>query len=541
MRKSSVALLTFAFGTFYLLASAIPADAQIANIAMAELYISIQEASQGWLEKAGQIALQLLAVTAVIGFAIGIKDLVLAGNVTLDGIVALLVRYAMLVGLLVWLLNAPQRLALIPMSIKKIGATISGQDISFGGLIRLFSDVTNPLVEFTKGLGWTDVGLIICMTFIIFLINCLFFMIATTVLVVEIEAIFIMVAGLFTASFFVIGYFRDSFMSYIKALAAVGVKMLMLCLCLGAMRNIMATWPGMISVQVESTESVFSFLMPMSCALMGFYMILKAVPQFATSILTGGSSWLDGSALKGAAMAGYAMGMTVINTSRNMANKAIGGASLVSQAAQTYQHTSQAARDTGSTSGEARSAGAKEALATVATGPQSGGPRAAGERIYSDHQRSQQFADTRAGSSANTMAQPASGSGFATMDASRKNETTAQSATNVANTTNVSNNPSAGTQNTPATAPYAAGTVAASAVSAAAVASAASTGAVRSAGPYVTPSSQSDPASTQQARSPSSSQATSSNESAAARAGSAEDAAWGSFASDREKGSDKKR
>ncbi|MDL2264475.1 type IV secretion system protein [Synergistaceae bacterium OttesenSCG-928-I11] len=410
MRAGKIALLGLVASAVYLLISAVPADAQIANIAMAELYISIQEASKDWLQRAGQIALQLLAVTAVIGFAIGMKDLVLAGNVTLDGIVAMLVRYAMLIGLLVWLLNAPQRLALIPMSIKKIGATISGQNISFGGLIRLFADVTNPLVDFTRGLGWTDVGLIICMTFIIFLINCLFFLIATTVLVVEIEAIFIMVGGLFTASFFIIGYFRDSFMSYIKALASVGVKMLMLCLCLGAMRNIMATWPAMISIQVESTESVFSFLMPMACALMGFYMILKAVPQFASSILTGSSSWLDGGALKGAAMAGYALGATVVNSSWSMAQKMIGGASVVSQAAQTYQHTSQAARDTGSTPNEAKAAGAKEAVATVMTGPQVGGSRAAGERIYSDHQRGQQFADVRAGASSNMMSQPASSS-----------------------------------------------------------------------------------------------------------------------------------
>ncbi|MDR1515613.1 MAG: hypothetical protein LBS45_07960 [Synergistaceae bacterium] len=46
-------------------------------------------ACEGWLQTAGTIALQLLAVTAVIGFAIGIKDLALAGQVTLDGIVAL--------------------------------------------------------------------------------------------------------------------------------------------------------------------------------------------------------------------------------------------------------------------------------------------------------------------------------------------------------------------------------------------------------------------------------------------------------------------
>ena len=411
----SFAVLTFAGCALYLLLSATPADAQIANIAMAELYVTIQDACSGWLEKGGNIALQLLGVTALIGFAIGMKDLVLAGNLTLDAIVAHFVRYSMLVGLLVWLLRAPQRLALIPMSIKKIGSMISGQDISFSGLIRLFSDVTNPLVDFTRGLGWTDIGLIICMTFIIFLINCLFFLIASTVLVVEIEAIFIMVGGLFTASFFVIGYFRDSFISYIKALAAVGVKMLMLCLCLGVMRNIMATWPGMLAIQVESTESVFSVLMPMSCALLGFYMILKAVPQFATSILTGSSSWMDGGAVKGAAMAGYALGATIINTSRSMAQKTIAGASLVSQAAQTLSFTSQAARDTGATPGEAKSVGAKEALSTIMTGPQPGGPRAAGERIYTDHQRGAQFADVRAedvSPQRNTMGQPTTNVSF---------------------------------------------------------------------------------------------------------------------------------
>lgn len=334
---------------------------------MAELYISVMDACQGWLQRSSEIALQLLGVTAVIGFAIGIKDLVLAGNLTLDGIVALLVRYAFLVGVLVWILNAPQRLALITMSIKRIGATISGQDISFSGLITLFSDVTNPLVEFTRGLGWRD-------------------------------------GGLFTASFYVIGYFRDSFISYLKALASVGVKMLMLCLCLGTMRNIMSSWPGMLSLQVESTESVFSVLMPMSCALMGFYLLIKSVPSFASSILTGSSSSLDGGAVKAAAMAGYALGATVISTSRNIAQTTIGGASTVSQAAQTFQHTSQAARDTGSTVEGARTAGAKEAAATILTGPQAGGPRAAGERIYADHQRDEQFADVRSG--ANVMAQP---------------------------------------------------------------------------------------------------------------------------------------
>jgi type IV secretory pathway TrbL component len=394
----------------FLLWGAAPAHAQIANIAMAELYVGIIDACEGWLTKAGEIALQLLAVTAVIGFAIGVKDLALSCHITLDGIVALFVRYAFIVGLLVWLLSTPQRLALIPLSIKKIGSEISGQDISFGSLISLFSAVVNPLVEFTSGLGWTDVGLIICMTFIIFLINCLFFMIASTVLVVEIEAVFILIGGLFTASFFVIGYFRDSFLSYIKALAAVGVKMLMLCLCLGIMRNIMGSWPGMIAMQLNNSESVFSFLMPMACALIGFYMILKAVPQFASSVLTGSASGMDGGMVRAAVMAGYGLGATVVNTSRTMAQSLISGTSTVTQAAQSYQYTAQAAKDTGSTPGAAKAAGAREAFSTVMTGSRPGGPRAAGERIYADNQRAQQFADVR-NSSANSVSAPLSQSG----------------------------------------------------------------------------------------------------------------------------------
>jgi type IV secretory pathway TrbL component len=243
------------------------------------------------------------------------------------------------------------------------------------------------------------------MTFIIFLINCLFFMIASTVLVVEIEAVFILIGGLFTASFFVIGYFRDSFLSYIKALAAVGVKMLMLCLCLGIMRNIMSSWPGMIAAQIGDSESVFSFLMPMACALLGFYMILKAVPQFASSVLTGSASGMDGGMVKAAAMAGYGLGATVVNTSRTMAQSLISGAGTVTQAAQTYQYTAQAAKDTGSAPEAAKAAGAKEAFSTVMTGSRPGGPRAAGERIYADNQRARQFADVR-NSSANSVSAP---------------------------------------------------------------------------------------------------------------------------------------
>jgi hypothetical protein len=114
---------------------------------------------------------------------------------------------------------------------------------------------------------------------------------------------------------------------------------------------------------------------------------------------------MDGGAVKAAAAAGYGLGMTVVNTSRSMAQKVISGVSAVSQAAQSFQYTQQAARDTGASPGEARKAGAMEAFKTAAAGAQPGGPRAAGERIYSDYQRGQQFADVRNGG-ANRMSAP---------------------------------------------------------------------------------------------------------------------------------------
>jgi type IV secretory pathway TrbL component len=388
-----------------------PAYAEpIGSVALMELYLAITENYDAWVMKAADIAFNLLGITAVIGFAIGLKDLaVSAGQITLDGIVALFVRYAFIVGLLVWLLKLnPLGLTLIHKSIRAIGASISGTSIQFGEIMALFNKIVVPLVDFTAGLGWTDVGLIICMTFIVFLINCLFFLFLSTVIIVEFEAFFIIVGGMFTASFFVIGYFRDMFLGYIKALAAVGVKMLMLCLCLGIMKNIMTGWVDLIASRLSSGEGVFAFLVPMSSAILGFYMIVKAVPQYAASVMTGSASGMDGGMVRAAAMAGYGLGATVVSSSRFAAQKLIGGASTVIQASQAYQHTSQAARDTGSTPGEAKAAGAREAFSTVMTGTGSGGSRSGGERIYSDSQRAAQYADVRAPANANALSSPAS-------------------------------------------------------------------------------------------------------------------------------------
>jgi hypothetical protein len=336
------------------------------------------------------------------------------------------------------------RLGLIVSSLRKIGGTISGQDVTFSGLFSLFDDVVMPLVSYANGLNFWEVGTYICLVFVIFIINCLCFMIATTLLVVEIEAIFILIGGMITASFFVIGYFRDLFLGYIKALAAVGMKLLMLSLCLGIMRNIIQTWPAMAQSNILSGESVFAFLTPMTCALIGFYMIVKAVPQFAASVMTGSASGTDGGAVRTAAMAGYGLGATVVSMSRTGAQKLIGGTSTVSQASQAYQQTSQAMSNAGATRSEARSGGALEAFKVAATGAPSvsaaHASRANAEQIRSNAQYGGQnnLSSPASVNNTNVSSQVASGSQSSTNGASAaanttvaysNSNTTAQSAT----------------------------------------------------------------------------------------------------------------
>ncbi|GHV56325.1 hypothetical protein FACS1894216_20120 [Synergistales bacterium] len=168
------------------------------------------------------------------------------------------------------------------------------------------------------------------------------------------------------------------------------MKLLILSLCLGIMRNIIQTWPAMVESNISSGESVFAFLTPMTCALIGFYMIVKAVPQFAASVMTGSASGMDGSAVKAAAMAGYGLGAAVVSMSRTGAQKMIGGASTVSQASQAYQQTSQAMSNAGAAQSEARSGGAREAFKVAMTGAPSvsatHASRANAEQIRSDAQ-----------------------------------------------------------------------------------------------------------------------------------------------------------
>ena len=49
------------------------------------------------------------------------------GGVTLDAVLALLVRYALWVGISVWILKRPEILMQIPKSLKQLGQLIGGE------------------------------------------------------------------------------------------------------------------------------------------------------------------------------------------------------------------------------------------------------------------------------------------------------------------------------------------------------------------------------------------------------------------------------
>ena len=201
----------------------------------------------------------------------------------------------------------------IPKSLKQLGQLIGGEYVGLASLLTLFARVTSPIVEFAAGLGWMDVGLIVIYRFLVFVINCLCFMIMTTVLCIKIELVFISIGGLFTLGFFVLGFFRDYFMGYLRVLVHVGVKLLLLSLLMGLIGKIVATWPAQIAAYIQEPNGVFVFVVPLCSALVAFYMIVKSVPNYAVAITTGSASANNN--FMAAVAAGAGLGMTVWNTS----------------------------------------------------------------------------------------------------------------------------------------------------------------------------------------------------------------------------------
>ena len=383
-------LVGVAAGILFVVLVATPAPASVADEALIELFSEIGMAPRDWMKKAAEYTMKILWFSSLIAFALGCKDLLLSGGVTLDAVLALLVRYALWVGISVWILERPEILMQIPKSLKQLGQLIGGEYVGLASLLTLFARVTSPIVEFAAGLGWMDVGLIVICGFLVFVINCLCFMIMTTVLCIEIELVFISIGGLFTLGFFVLGFFRDYFMGYLKALVHVGVKLLLLSLLMGLIGKIVATWPAQIAAYIQEPNGVFVFVVPLCSALVAFYMIVKSVPNYAAAIMTGSASASNN--FMAAVAAGAGLGMTVWNASIRAARTMTGVGEQVREAAKSFGNVSQALRDTAAAEGRnpknVVGRAAWEAFRTLAAG---GDGEKGARRIYEEHRLAREF------------------------------------------------------------------------------------------------------------------------------------------------------
>ena len=401
-------LVGVAAGILFVVLVATPAPASVADEALIELFSEIGMATRDWMKKAAEYTMKILWFSSLIAFALGCKDLLLSGGVTLDAVLALLVRYALWVGISVWILERLEILMQIPKSLKQLGQLIGGEYVGLASLLTLFARVTSPIVEFAAGLGWMDVGLIVICGFLVFVINCLCFMIMTTVLCIEIELVFISIGGLFTLGFFVLGFFRDYFMGYLRALVHVGVKLLLLSLLMGLIGKIVATWPAQIAAYIQEPNGVFVFVVPLCSALVAFYMIVKSVPNYAVAITTGSASANNN--FMAAVAAGAGLGMTVWNTSLRAARTMTGAGEQVREAAKAFGNVSQALRDTaaaeGGSPGNVVGRAAWEAFRTLAAG---GDGEKGARRIYEEHRLAREFGRAGDGGGAGSSMTPGGG------------------------------------------------------------------------------------------------------------------------------------
>jgi len=344
--------------------------------AMSEIFNKIVDNSNAWKINMSVYARVILSTITLIAFAIGLKDLVLSGGgLQLEGILALVVRFIFIVGIINWLLLNPDRLLLIPKSLTALGVQIGGAEPSVANAEQAFNKIINPLgLYYTKlgGISITSLGESILCLILLLMVWALMILFATTVLLVQIETIFILIGGMITASFFVLGYFREMFMGYIRALAMNGLKLLLLSLMLGLMLNIMNGW-GVILMrginvseinltraraavqenQVRAAERVaimaeydtnprglYDTAVPIVFGLMAFYIILKSVPQYAVAVLTGHAT-ADGSLGRAAVAAGVGTMATVWNLTKGVSQSARNTANAVHNAANAFGNTIQ--------------------------------------------------------------------------------------------------------------------------------------------------------------------------------------------------------
>ena len=322
-----------------------------AQIGLAEMFYLNQDiediAVSNWLPRISRYTIGLLWTTSMIAFAIGCKDLAISSGIQLEGIISLFVRFAFLSGVMYWLLRNPRMFFFIPNSLERLGgyiATGSTGNLSYTRIASAFTGIMSPIYKYYQTLDWLSPGLLLVCLILLFFISCLCVLFVTTIILVRIETIFIIIGGMFSAAFFVLGYFRDIFMGYIKAIAMNGVKLLLLSLCINLLADTIDSWKGQFIYGIDYPAMIYDTVFPITLVLMAFYIVIKSIPQYAVAIFTGHAT-ADGGLARAAVMAGIGTAATVWNVSRGISQTAINTASTTHKAAQAYNNVTSPVRD----------------------------------------------------------------------------------------------------------------------------------------------------------------------------------------------------
>jgi hypothetical protein len=337
-----------------------------------------------WLPTAQSFTFYLCGFTGIIGFIWSLKDVALSGNLTLDSLLAVVVRYFLIAGILFWLLknsDGAPRLVVFSDSVADLGGAITHRaPVTLENFIGVQEEIMDVLYSYVQNLGWLDFGKVMVMTIIILIMNILLFMISATILVINIEVTIILVCGLITASLVFIPVFKDIFFGYIKGLCTAALKLSMMTIMIAIMFQILLGWVDIIKDARDQTFGIVNMSAAMIAGLVVMYMILNHIPSFAAAVMTGQPTGMGTGAFTGAAAAGFGAAAGAVSTIgggvKNIANKTVDAARAYTAAKSAMQGTSD-----GGANGKSTKAAAGAAMMVMMGINGSGGAEAAGRSI----------------------------------------------------------------------------------------------------------------------------------------------------------------
>jgi len=269
-----------------------------------------------WIPNAVIFVRRVFVVVTTIAFVLALKDLSLQGNLAMESIIGVMVRFILLIGLVAWLLGTDDgaqfpRVTYPAAFILSFGEAVSGVNplTSLATLVGLQEAIIGHMAHLTTaaGAGVSGGGSFISFitgsasatvlaAFILFtgtivssVMTILFYLIAAMVMMIILEIIFIKIMGLFTLALISISYFRDMFLGYCKALAVAALKLSIVSILIGATDNVLSQMSLKASDLVAggSFQYGFGLMINLLGATFILFSLVKNCPQFASAIMSG--------------------------------------------------------------------------------------------------------------------------------------------------------------------------------------------------------------------------------------------------------------